>query len=122
MISLYQKEHPETFRAVRRYRKLLDRKLPEAVKKDGCMWAVRPLVCALFLCATAEKAVLAPTQDLERQWVEFRRRQRQFSRPDQVVLFDTPEKAFQRFGVDAPLIYFHSSPGLINIKRKAGLR
>ncbi len=88
---------------------------------DGCMWKIRPLVCALFLCETAEKAVLAPNRDLEDQWAQFREKQRRFRWPDRAVLFDTLEKAFRRLAVDVPLMYFHNSPGLLNIKRKAGL-
>ena len=91
------------------------------LEKDGCMWAVRPLVCALFLCEAAEKAILEPNGNLEKQWHGFRRQQRQFNWPDREVLFDLLEKKFRQFGVNVPLMYFHNSPGLLNIKRRAGL-
>ena len=87
----------------------------------GCMWNIRPIVCALFLCDSAEKEVLAPNRNLETQWAQFRQKQRRFRWPDRAVLFDMLEKEFRRLGVDVPLMYFHNSPGLLNIKRKAGL-
>ncbi len=88
---------------------------------DGCMWQIRPLVCALFLCETAEKEVLTPNREIEKQWARFRQKQRQFRWPDKAVLFDALEKEFRRLEVDVSLMYFHNSPGLLNIKRKAGL-
>ena len=87
----------------------------------GCLWTVRPVVCAMFLCDRAKASVFTGRDDLQRQWKALRRREQRFRWPDRPVLFDDLESIFIGRGATSELMYFHNSPGLLNIKRKAGL-
>ena len=87
----------------------------------GCLWTVRPVVCAMFLCDRAKASVFFGRDDLQRQWQALRRRERRFRWPDRPVLFDELESIFIGRGVTSDLMYFHNSPGLLSIKCKAGL-
>jgi len=46
---------------------------------------------------------------------------RRFKWPDRPVLFDTLEKLFLDAGFHSPLMYLHTSPGLLRVKQQAGL-
>ena len=82
----------------------------------GCLWQVRPLVCAMFLCAHAEKEVLAGNVQAEQEWSDLKEREKTFRWPDQAVLFDDLEEIFIKAGCDSTLMYLHNSPGLLRIK------
>lgn len=88
---------------------------------DGCLWRVRPLVCAMFLCDDALAKVFEGSPEAERQWERFKHQAKGYRWPDRPVLFDQLEKRCIATGVDSPLMYLHSSPGLLRVKRKAGL-
>jgi hypothetical protein len=88
---------------------------------DGCLWRVRPLVCAMFVCDDALAMVFEGNSKAECHWEGFKHQAKGFRWPDRPVLFDQLEKRCIAAGVDSPLMYLHSSPGLLRIKRKAGL-
>lgn len=88
---------------------------------DGCLWQIRPLVCAMFLCDDALTMAFESNSQAQHQWDELKRRAKGFRWPDRPVLFDHLEKCCIDAGVDSPLMYLHSSPGLLQVKRKAGL-
>ncbi len=89
--------------------------------EDGCRWKVKPIVCEMFLCDTAKEAVLPPDSQLQRQWRLFEEKRRQYTWPDQPVLFDRLEEYFMAAGYRSTLMYLHNSPGLLRVKQKAGL-
>jgi len=87
----------------------------------GCLWCLRPVVCALFLCDPAEAEVFHSNAHLRSQWSHIKDREKTFKWPDRVVLFDDLEKIFITAGYCSPLMYCHTSPGLLRVKRSAGL-
>ena len=89
--------------------------------KNGCPWRVKPIVCQMFLCASAKTRVFGKNPEAESAWVELQRERRRFTWPDRPVLFDTIEKHFMAASCSSPLMYFHNSPGLLLVKRKAGM-
>ncbi|MCE5242604.1 MAG: hypothetical protein ABFD98_10120 [Syntrophobacteraceae bacterium] len=86
----------------------------------GCIWKVRPVSCAMFLCERVRKEVFEKHSGALRHWEDLQRREKDFTRPDKPVLFDDVEKVFMGLGVDSPHMYCHKSPGLLRIKVKAG--
>ncbi|MFZ0133654.1 MAG: hypothetical protein WAK95_14030 [Desulfobacterales bacterium] len=86
---------------------------------SGCLWRVTPIVCAMFLCDRAEKAVFDGRPDLRRRWDEFCEQKKRFTWPDRPVLFDDLEAIFIAAGHTSPLMYLHNSPGLIRVKQRA---
>lgn len=88
---------------------------------EGCLWRVRPLVCAMFVCDDALQEAFADRSAARQQWDALRKQAKSFRWPDRPVLFDQLEKQCINAGMDSPLMYLHSSPGLLRVKRKAGL-
>ncbi|MFH1885914.1 MAG: hypothetical protein ABIJ95_12910 [Pseudomonadota bacterium] len=86
----------------------------------GCSWAVRPLVCALFLCGRAREEVFALAPALADEWEALRKREKEFIWPDRPVLFETLEARFLARGLDHSLMHCHKSPGLRMVRKKAG--
>jgi hypothetical protein len=89
--------------------------------ETGCLWQVRPISCAMFLCDDVKKKVFMNNPDLEGTWVQFSSNEKEFTMPVKPVLFDELERQFMRFGLDSPLMYYHRSPSLLRVKKKAGL-
>ena len=89
--------------------------------ESGCRWKVKPIVCEMFLCDTAKETVLAQNPQTKRQWDLIEEKRRQYTWPDQPVLFDKLEELFVEAGYRSPLMYLHNSPGLLRVKQKAGL-
>ena len=87
----------------------------------GCMWAVRPVVCAMFLCDRAMQAVFSDDPEARGAWESLRRQEKLFKWPDRPVLFDYLEKVFLDLGCRSTLMHMHLSPGLLRIKKNAGL-
>ncbi len=87
----------------------------------GCRWQVRPLVCAMFLCDPVEKEVMANNVEVRTQWRVLNTQAKSFRWPDRPVLFDTLEKRCMAAGIQSPLMYLNNSPGLLHVKKKAGL-
>lgn len=87
----------------------------------GCMWTIKPIVCQMFLCDTARRQGFSADLTLERQWEAFEMARKKFTWPDQPVLFDHIESAFLEAGLRSSLMHLHLSPGLLRIKRLAGL-
>ena len=85
----------------------------------GCMWRVKPIICEMFLCDTAEKAVFSEKSPARKVWQQIKQREKQYRWPDQPVLFDELETYFIEAGFRSPLMYLHNSPGLLRIKKLA---
>ena len=83
----------------------------------GCVWAVKPLICEMFLCKKAEDTMLKNNRDLKNEWQALKDREKTFRWPDQRVLFDDLEQLFIDAGYTSPLMYLHNSPGLLRIKK-----
>ena len=88
---------------------------------QGCRWRLKPIVCQMFLCDRAEEEVFSNNPGTMDQWHQFKARERLFRWPDRPVLFDEIESRFLAAGVRSSLMYLHNSPGLIRIKKMAGL-
>lgn len=88
---------------------------------DGCMWTVRPIVCAMFLCDRAMAAVFAEAPEVGLQWQSLRDQEKSFKWPDRPVLFDDLEKVFLDLGYRSTLMHLNLSPGLLRVKKMAGL-
>ena len=85
----------------------------------GCMWRIKPIICEMFLCDPAEKAVFDKKPLANKFWQQLKLREKQYRWPDRPVLFDDLEKYFIAAGYSSPLMYLHNSPGLLRIKEKA---
>jgi hypothetical protein len=91
------------------------------LQAGGCMWTVRPVVCAMFLCDRAMQAVFADAPQAASAWAALRKQARFYKWPDRPVLFDALEKVFIDLGYHSTLMHLNFSPGLLNVKKKAGL-
>ena len=91
------------------------------LNNTGCLWRAKPIVCEMFLCEHAKNLVLDNNKALKSQWQTFRQRERRYTWPSRVVLFDELETYFIGAGFDSPLMYLHRSPGLLRVKARHGL-
>ena len=85
---------------------------------EGCRWRIKPIVCEMFLCDAAEKAVLKENPVARKRWDLLLRQKKDYTWPDRPVLFDTLEQICIQAGFTSPLMYCHNSPGLLRVKRK----
>jgi len=83
------------------------------------LWRIKPIVCEMFLCNAAEKAVLKENPITQKRWEALVRQKKDFTWPDRPVLFDTLEQICIEAGYTSPLMYLHNSPGLLRLKQKA---
>lgn len=88
---------------------------------QGCCWQVRPLVCAMFLCDPVREEVFKLGKSVDDRWEALQCRAQDFRWPNKPVLFDYLETYFMALGGRSSLMYINSSPGLMRIKRQAGL-
>ncbi len=88
---------------------------------EGCLWHVKPIVCQMFLCDSAQDEIFAGDPARRVEWETLKERKKEFTWPDKPVLFDQMETLFMDAGLVSPLMYCHNSPGLMHVKRKAGL-
>jgi hypothetical protein len=86
---------------------------------NGCLWRLKPIVCAMFLCDRAEEEVFRDRPALRQQWEAYREQKKRFTWPDRPVLFEDLEAIFIAAGCTSPLMYLHNSPGLIRVKQEA---
>jgi len=89
--------------------------------RAGCLWNVKPIVCEMFLCDPAKSRVFRQHPEAEAEWVELERQRKTFTWPDRPVLFDMIENYFIAAGCSSSLMYLHNSPGLLRVKRQAGI-
>jgi hypothetical protein len=89
--------------------------------KDGCLMRIQPIVCKMFLCGRAEKAVFVPNPDLKDRWEALQEQKKRFTWPDRPVLFDFLEEIVIKAGLSSSLMYLHNSPGLLRVKKQAGI-
>lgn len=87
----------------------------------GCLWKMKPIVCQMFLCDKAEETVFKENPEAGGKWEALKQKRKEFTWPDQPVLFDHIETLFIQAGYASPLMYLHNSPGLLRVKRRAGL-
>lgn len=88
---------------------------------DGCLWRVKPIVCQMFLCDSAKARVFGEHPEAAVEWQDLERQRKLFTWPDRPVLFDMLEAYFMAAGCSSLLMYLHTSPGLLAVKKKAGL-
>jgi hypothetical protein len=86
---------------------------------EGCLWRIKPIVCEMFLCDAAEKAVLEENPVARKRWNALGRQKKDYTWPDRPVLFDTLEQICIDAGYTSPLMFLHNSPGLLRVKRQA---
>ena len=91
------------------------------LNKNGCLMRIQPIVCKMFLCDRAEKAVFTPNPSLKNQWEGLKEQKKRFTWPDRPVLFDFLEEIVIKAGLSSSLMYLHNSPGLLRVKQKAGM-
>ncbi|MGD9213132.1 MAG: hypothetical protein PVI90_20290, partial [Desulfobacteraceae bacterium] len=91
------------------------------LKSTGCLWQIKPSVCVMFLCENAQQRVFEESPHAKPTWQELKQWERSFKWPDRPVLFDWLEQCAMDSGFHSPLMYLHTSPGLIRIKQLAGL-
>jgi hypothetical protein len=87
----------------------------------GCLWRIKPVVCQMFLCDAAMRRIFSDHPSAESAWNDLKNREKQFTWPDKKVLFDDLEAFFINAGYASSLMYLHNSPGLMRIKKRAGL-
>ena len=89
--------------------------------ESGCVWKIKPIVCEMFFCdwLLEETANRNPATAVEIE--KFNTLKKQFLWPDKPVLFDAIETIFLEKKLEATTMYYHLSPGLKAIKKKAGL-
>lgn len=85
----------------------------------GCLWKVRPLVCAMFVCDQLQSDVIDQDVTLKKSWDQYLQQAKGFRWPDRPVLFDRLEEIFIDLGCQSPLMYINASPGLMRIKKRA---
>ena len=87
--------------------------------ENGCRWRTKPIVCEMFLCEQAKNQVLNANHLLKKEWEMLEQKRKQYTWPDQPVLFDEMEALFLKAGYKSPLMYLHNSPGLLRIKNQS---
>lgn len=87
----------------------------------GCRWQIKPIVCEMFVCDRAKEDVFGTSAPAAAIWEGMKERELLFRWPDRPVLFNDIESRFKAAGVSSSLMYLHNSPGLIRIKKNAGL-
>ncbi len=88
---------------------------------QGCLWRIKPIVCQMFLCEAARLRVFSDHPSADFDWNLLKKREKQFTWPDKKVLFDELETFFINAGHVSSLMYLHNSPGLLLVKKRAGL-
>lgn len=86
--------------------------------QTGCLWRLKPIVCEMFLCEHAKASVFARHDGLRTRWEALRRKEKRYTWPSRPVLFDEMERLFIQAGFQSPLMYFHRSPGLVQVKAR----
>ncbi len=89
--------------------------------QNGCRWTIRPVVCAMFLCDRAMNTVFDAAPAAKAEWESLRDQEKRFKWPDRPVLFDYLEQVFLGMGYRSTLMHLNLSPGLLRVKRDAGL-
>lgn len=83
----------------------------------GCLFALKPIACEMFVCHRIREELLDANPALAAGWEELRAEEKRFTWPAEPVLFDTLEALFIEAGFSAPLMYCHTSPGLLKLKK-----
>jgi hypothetical protein len=87
---------------------------------NGCLWKVRPLGCAMFLCDAVQRDVFKVQPSVERIWQGYSQKAKTYRWPDRPVLFDRLEQLFMAVGCRSALMYLNTSPGLLRVKKNSG--
>jgi hypothetical protein len=91
------------------------------LSEDGCLWRIKPVVCQMFVCDPALVKAFGQDPGAAGGWERLKAEKKTFTWPDRPVLFDRIEGRFISAGCASPLMYLHNSPGLLRVKRRAGL-
>ena len=75
----------------------------------------------MFVCDDACDNMLERSELHREEWRRLKAQAKSFRWPDKPVLFDRLERLFMDAGCDSTLMVLHKSPGLLAIKKKAGL-
>jgi hypothetical protein len=89
--------------------------------ETGCLWRIKPIVCDMFFCDWLLEAAALNNPMIVTRIAQFKTLQKQFTWPDKPVLFDAMETIFLEKKLKAATMYYHFSPGLKAIKKKAGV-
>ena len=89
------------------------------LSEQGCMWRIKPIVCEMFLCDQAIKAVFDEKPQAHKEWKSLEQERKLFTWPDRPVIFDMLESIFIDAGYNSSLMYMHNSPGLLRVKKIA---
>lgn len=89
--------------------------------RSGCIWKIRPIACAMFLCGKLKSGYIECDHKAKSVWTQFQDREKEFTWPTKPVLFDDLETYFMGLGVRSPHMHFHQSPGLIRLKARSGV-
>ncbi len=87
------------------------------LSETGCLWQVKPIVCEMFVCDEAENRAFENDPEAAKQWETYREIKKNYTWPDQPVLFEKLESFFMAKGCSSTLMYIHNSPGLLRIKQ-----
>jgi hypothetical protein len=91
------------------------------LSEDGCRWRIKPIVCQMFICDAALAKAFEKDPAAADRWERLKAEKKTFTWPDRPVLFDRIEGRFISAGCASSLMYLHNSPGLLRVKRRAGL-
>ena len=92
------------------------------LSNDGCLWRLKPIVCQMYLCDRSKEQIFGKNSQLADEWKLLEQKRKRFTWPDRPVLFDDLESYFIKAGCRSPLMYLHNSPGLLRVKKQAGLQ
>ena len=92
------------------------------LSNQGCLWRLKPIVCQMFLCDRSKEQIFGKNSQLKDQWKLLEQKRKRYTWPDRPVLFDDLESYFMKAGCRSPLMYLHNSPGLLRVKKQAGLQ
>ena len=92
------------------------------LSNDGCLWRLKPIVCQMYLCHRSKEQIFGKNTRLADEWKLLEQKRKRFTWPDRPVLFDDLESYFIKAGYQSALMYLHNSPGLLRVKKQAGLQ
>jgi len=84
----------------------------------GCLWQIRPVVCAMFLCRGVQEEVVESQPSVRQHWERLKTREKAYTWPDRPVLFESLEVLFMERGCSSPLMFMHNSPGLLRVRAR----
>lgn len=87
----------------------------------GCLWQIKPIVCEMFFCDFLLHEAEKENPNIKDEVSQLKILQKTFTWPDKQIIFNDIEQLFIKRGYHSSLMYMHSSPGLLRVKKNAGL-